>query len=184
MNKNLLIFFFLVNFIITSFGQVQIYAKYTYKGTMNPVINIYGTKKISDNFKFSYFSLVEKSWAEGLAGITYSPVKWVELDFKCGIETSLSIYRLSTSIWAGNDNISFFLTFEKGDGIKNWWYKSIFNFAPSDKIAFGLISWRYTGTGPFLKYNFNKIGLAIWINPVYDSEFKEYRCLLGFDIKI
>jgi len=101
-----------------------------------------------------------------------------------GLETAPSIYRLSGSVYLGNDHVFFSTCLEKGDGRNNWWYKSALGYSPSKKFSLGLISWRYNGTGIFLKYNATKPGVSFWINPAYDLEFKTQRLTIGMDIKI
>ncbi len=101
-----------------------------------------------------------------------------------GIETNPALYRLSGSIFMGNDKIAFYTCLEKGDGRDNWWYKSVLGYSPNKHLSFGAMSWRYNGTGVFLKYNHSKSGLSIWLNPAYDFEFKAKRLTLGLDIKI
>jgi hypothetical protein len=187
MKKILVVIVILLSFSAASFSQIQIFGKYTDGKEIEPDINVfnYGPKIDSaGKFKITYFALVEKAWAEGLIGVSYSPTKWCELGLMFGLESTPSLYRFSGSIWMGNDHLAFATCLEKGDGADNWWYKSTLSYSPNKKLALGLMSWRYNGTGVFLKYNFTKPGLSLWANPAYDLEFKAKRLTVGLDIKI
>lgn len=179
-------FLFVILLSVSSFSQIQMFGKYTPKGTIEPDINVFGYAKKLDStgtFKLSYFALVEESWAEGLIGISYSPTKWCELGLMLGIESVPTLYRVSTSIWLGANKTSFAACFEKGDGKDNWWYKSTLKQELGERFALGLISWRYNGTGLLLEYK-TKHDLVFWLSPAYDIEFAENRLVIGMDIKI
>lgn len=192
MKKLVIAFLILIITIPVSNAQVQMFGKYTHEGRVEPDINIFGyagpkTSKV----KLSYFSLVEKSWAEGLVGVSYSPFTYLELGLMGGIETSLpavpngaALYRGAGSLWMGNDKISFYTCFEKGEGKGDWWYKSTAGYSLDKKLSLGLMSWRYNGTGVFFKHTEPESGISIWVNPAYDLEFKEKRITVGIDIKI
>lgn len=178
----------LLGFATISFSQVQIFGKYTPGGSVEPDINIFGyAGKINESgtLKLTYFALVEKAWAEALVGISYSPTKWCELGLQAGIESAPSIYRFCGSVFlALSSKTTFFTCVEKGDGRNNWWYKSTLSYCPKEKFSFGLMSWRYNGTGIFLKHTFMKDKFGLWVNPAYDLEFKTERFTVGLDIKI
>jgi len=187
--KNILAFLVaMIGFSILSVAQIQLFAKFTPGESVSPDINIFGyAGKInkSGSLKLTYFALVEKSWAEGLIGISYAPAKWCELGLQVGIESAPSVYRVSGSVFlALNSKTTFFTCMEKGDGKNNWWYKSTLSYCPKEKFSFGLMSWRYNGTGVFLKHTFLKGKLGLWINPAYDLEVKTERFTVGLDIKI
>jgi hypothetical protein len=184
--KHLVIILTLAILTLPMFSQIQMFGKYTPKGTIEPDINVFSYAKKLDSvgiFKLTYFALVEKSWAEGLIGISYQPKKWCELGLMFGIETSPAIYRISSSIWLSGDKTSFSACLEKGDGSDNWWYKGVLKRNLGEKFALGLISWRYNGTGLLLEYK-TKNSLVFWLNPAYDTEFQVNRLTAGIDIKI
>lgn len=188
MKKFLALTAMMMAFSVVSFSQIQMFAKFTPGESVSPDINIFGyAGKInkSGTLQLTYFALVEKSWAEGLIGVSYAPVKWCELGFQVGIETTPSLFRLCGSVFlALSDKATFFTCVEKGKGDDNWWYKSTLSYCPKEKFSFGLMSWRYNGTGIFLKHTFLKGKLGLWINPAYDFEFKTERFTIGLDIKI
>lgn len=190
--KKVFLFFLLLSGLLPIFAtaQIQIFGKYT-PGPgegIEPDINIFGyagSINKSESLKLTYFALVEKSWAEGLVGISYTPIEWCELGFQFGLETTPSIYRLCGSVFlALNSKTTFFLCAEKGDGRDNWWYKTILSHCPKSRFSFGIMSWRYNGTGVFVKYTFLKDKIGLWVNPAYDFEFKTKRMTIGLDIKI
>ena len=171
--KKILVLIIVLSCAITGFSQIQIFGKYTAGKKIEPDINIfnYGPKlDTAGKIKITYFALVEKAWAEGLIGISYTPSKWCELGLMFGLESNPALYRLSGSIWLGDDKIAFATCMEKGDGSDNWWYKSTLGYSPSKKFTCGLMSWRYNGTGIFLQYNNVKHGLSFGlIQPMTQS---------------
>jgi hypothetical protein len=184
MRKLLVVFLLVVNFSNVN-AQIQIFGKYTENGKIEPDFNVFGYGAKLDTggqFKISYFFLVEEKWAEGLVGFSYTPTKWCELSLQIGIETVSSLYRTSSSIWLGNNKVSFFTCIEKGVGHDNWWYKSTLEYSLNKSVSLGLISWRYNGTGVSLKYTLN--GVSVWVNPAYDLEFKVKRFTIGLNLKI
>lgn len=188
MKKVIALVIALIGFSILATAQVQMFVKFTPGEQMSPDINIFGyAGKINKtgSLKLTYFALVEKSWAEALVGISYTPAKWCELGLQVGIESAPSLYRISGSVFlALNSKTTFFTCVEKGDGANNWWYKSTLAYCPKEKFSFGLMSWRYNCTGVFIKHTFLKGKLGLWVNPGYDLEFKTERLTVGLDIKI
>ncbi|MCX6795600.1 MAG: hypothetical protein NT165_02670 [Candidatus Falkowbacteria bacterium] len=173
---------------LNSFAQIQVFEKIA-KGAKPAIdINFFGYGKIDTSanakFKMTYFALVEEKWAEGLVGVSYTPVKWCEIGLSAGIESVSSLYRVSASIWLGNDKFSFFSCVEKGEGRDNWWYKSVANYNVNKNISLGLMSWRYNNTGLFLKYNNVRFGVSPWVNVGRDLEFGINRISYGLDIKL
>ncbi|MCF7820446.1 MAG: hypothetical protein K9M44_03185 [Candidatus Pacebacteria bacterium] len=168
------------------FAQVQIFGKYTpEEKTLAPDINIFGYgQKLnqSSTLKMTYFALVEENWAEGLIGVSYAPKDWLELGLLGGIETTETLYRFCASVWLGKDKFSLLTFFEKGDGKDNWWYKSTLSYQIAETWSTGLMSWRYNGTGVFVKKDFKTF--SVWVNPAYDLEFEKERLTMGIDIKI
>ena len=172
----------------TGFAQMtfQVYTRITAqpegKYLVEPDINIYGQKLLTKKFGVWGFALVEKNWAEAYGGVLYSPAEWVEITLGAGIEQCSSLYRLSANVWMGGQGFSFSLLTEKGDGPDNWWYKSVLKYKVGN-FNLGIMAWRFHGIGPLVEYTPLKRA-TIWLNPVYDPEFKEQRVVIGVDIKI
>lgn len=180
--KKLVIFVAFVLLSCNAFSQVQIYGRYTLQGEVEPNINIYGTHSINNEFKFTYFTLVEQGWSEGLVGIAYSPAEFIEIGVGAGIEQNPALFRYTASIWLGKGDFSLFLLGEKGDGNDNYWYKSVLSYKASDNCTTGLMAWRYHGVGPFVEINIPALESKIWVNPCYDFEFNKTRIMIGANI--
>lgn len=188
--KKVLLISLLLSISTLAIGQmtVQVYTRILEgengKILVEPDVNIYGQKFLNKKATMGIwgFALVEKGWAEAYGGLLYSPAKWVEITVGAGIEQCPALYRLSANVWMGGKGISFLLATEKGDGPDNWWYKAMLKYRLKN-WNLGLMSWRFHGTGPLLEYTPTKIA-TIWVNPVYDFEFKVTRLVIGVDIKI
>lgn len=182
--KKLVIFLALILGCLYTSAQVEIYGRYTIGKTIEPDINIYGVKKISEKFSFTYFALIEKNWAETCLGFAYSPKEWVSIGLSAGIETNPAIYRLAGSIWFGKGKTSLLILGEKGDGKDNYWYKTVLSYKISEAFTVGAIAWRFHGVGPIVKYTPKKSDLTFWFLPAYDPEFKAKRLIVGLSVKI
>ena len=96
--KNLIIAIALIVISISVSAQVEVYGRYTLGGTVEPNINIFGTKKISDKLNLTYFALVEETWSETLVGFAYAPTKWLEIGLSAGVEHNPAILNLSRNL--------------------------------------------------------------------------------------
>jgi len=165
-------------------AQVEIYGRYTIGGTVEPDINVFGTKKISEKFNLTYFALIEEKWSEALIGVSYSPTKWLELGLSTGVEHNPAIIRFGGSIWVGKGKTSLLMLGEKGYGKDNYWYKINLSRNLSEIFSVGAMAWRFHGLGPIVKYTPQKSDLTFWILPTYDPEFKAKRLIIGLAVKI
>lgn len=184
--KKILFSVLLLIIVISAFSQIQLFTKFTENGQVEPDINFFGYgQKLNQtgSLKLTYFALVERAWAEGLVGVSYSPISWCELGIMGGIETIPSAYRGAASIYLTNKKISFSTCLEKGIGVDNWWYKSFILYSVNKKVSVGVMSWRFNVTGPYLEYFTNK-GISFWTNFGTDFETKEKRAIVGLNIKI
>jgi len=128
--------------------------------------------------------LVEEKWAEALVGATYSPTEWLSLGLSAGVEVKSSIYRIAGSAWAGKGKTSLLFLWEKGDGVDNYWYKTILSYKISGEFDVNATAWRFHGVGPSIRYTPKKKAVTIWLMPAYDIEFKAKRIMLGVSVKI
>ncbi len=65
--KNLTILFLLmIVFVSSANAQLEVYGRYTKNGKVEPDVNIFGVKKISEKINLTYFALVEEKWSEAL----------------------------------------------------------------------------------------------------------------------
>lgn len=182
--KNLIITLVLVIVSISVSAQVEVYGRYTSGGNVQPNINFFGVKKISDKLNLTYFALVEETWSEALVGVAYSPKKWLELGLSTGIEHNPAILRFGGSIWIGKGKTSFLTLLEQGKGKDNYWYKISLTRNLSETVSLGAMAWRFHGLGPIVKYTPKKSDLTFWTLPAYDPEFKAKRLMVGVSIKI
>ena len=190
MKKVIVLFIAIITLSISATAQMtlQTYTRINIqsdgKVNVEPDVNIYGQKFLTKNEKVGIwgFALVEKGWAEAYGGLLYSPAKWVEITVGAGIEQCPGLYRLSANVCMFGKGFTFLLATEKGEGADNWWYKSILKYQVKN-WNFGVMSWRFHGTGPLVEYAPAK-RINIWVNPVRDFEFNETRVVLGVDVKI
>jgi len=182
--KKLTIFLALILGYSYVYAQVEVYGRYTINGTVEPDINIYGTKKISEKFDFTYFALVEKGWATLYLGISYSPEKWISVGLSAGIEQNPALYRIAGSVWLGKEKNSLLLLWEKGDGANNYWYRITASHKFSEEFSLSARAWRFHGVGPIVEYTLEKSDLTFWLLPAYDLEFKAKRLIVGLAVKI
>ena len=182
--KNLIITLAFIIVSISAFSQIEVYGRYTTGGNIEPNINIFGTKKISERFNLTYFALVEETWSEALVGFDYSAKKWLSLGLSAGVEHNPAILRLAGSIWVGKGKTSLLILGEQGHGKDNYWYKINLSRSLSETISLGAMAWRFHGLGPIIKYTPKKSDLSFWVLPTYDSEFKAKRLIVGVSIKM
>lgn len=180
-------FLFLVVFFfscLVSFSQIEIYGRYTDGGKIEPNINIFAVKKLTEKLSVTGFALVEEKYAEALVGLAYAPVKWCEVGLSTGIEQNPALYRFGGSVWLGVKKFSMLALLEQGAGKENYWYKTSLTYQSSESISYGLIAWRFHGTGVITKFTPKKSGLTFWVLPTYDMEYDVSRLIIGVQIKI
>ena len=182
--KNLIIALALVFASISLSAQVETYGRYTVGGTVEPNINIFGVKKISEKLNLTYFGLVEEKWSEALIGFDYSVKKWLSLGLSAGVEHNPAILRFGGSIWMGKGKTSLLALVEQGKGKDNYWYKINLSRSLFETVSIGAMAWRFHGLGPIVKYTPKKSDLTFWVLPAYDIEFKAKRLMVGVAIKI
>lgn len=177
----LLVVFAFFSASIFSQTQVEVFGKLV-EGTVTPDINVFATKKISEKVSLTAFTLVEEKWSEALVGVTYCPTSNLELGLSAGIEQNEALYRLGGSVWIGSGKTSLLILVEKGDGLDNYWYKSVVNYKVSEDLSVGISAWRFHGIGPVLKLAIKDLDCKVWINPAYDLEVNKTKIMLGLDI--
>lgn len=181
-----LILIVVITFIsVSAYSQATLYGKIS-NGRIIPCATIYGTKSLSESGKvgFTYFGLIQESWAEAQFGLYYNPTTWSQIGISCGLEQNTNIFRTGAFIWLGKGNASFIALLEKGSGKDNYWYKVTL----SQKIGnfdLGLRGWRYTGFGPVIQYKIGNTGMKAWVMPALGLfESSQNSIVLGIDFKI
>lgn len=163
--------------------QIELYGRYTKGGKVAADINCYATKKISDKLSLTFFGLVEKSWGEGLIGLSYSPTNSFSIGASMGIEHGSDKPRFGASMWTSTEKLSLLLLTEKGAGKDNYWYRSNLWYKASDKFTYGATVWRYHGLGPNIRYTIKK-AVTLWVMPAYDFEVNEGKAMAGIAVKL
>ncbi len=185
--KKITVLLIIIVSALKSFSQLEVYGRYT-AGKTDMDVNLYGEKKLfsdSSKFSFTYFALVEKTWAEGLVGISYSPKSWLSVGGMIGIEQNPALYRFLGSVWMGKGKTSLLALYEKGDGIGNYWYKITLGHDVTKKFSVAARAWRFNGIGPVLTLNVKKLSSSFWVMPAIDFEAqRQKRISLGISIKL
>lgn len=84
---------FLLTFVGLPFlahAQLEIYGLYKPHSVIEPIINYYGEKKVTDKFYLTFFGLVRKNWSQALIGMKYAPSDSFNFSFSAGIEHGTS----------------------------------------------------------------------------------------------
>ncbi|MTH17623.1 hypothetical protein [Flavobacterium sp. LC2016-01] len=160
-------------------AQLEYYSKFNKDGSVEPIIDYFGSKKINDHFALTFFGLTREKWAQALIGLSYSLNKNAIFYVSAGIEQGQRVPRYSSSIWLKEGDTSFLALIEIGNGPDNYLYKVNVFHQFSEKISLGLMDWRYHGLGPNFRYTISKLKLTLWVMPAYDHEEKVSRCMLG-----
>jgi len=169
----------LLLFPIVASAQLELYSKFNNNGSVMPVIDYFGSKRISKKLSLTFFGIVREQWGQALIGLSYAPTDNIILYASAGIENGQHIPRHSASIWLKKNNTTFLALYELGGGKDNYLYKvNVFHeFSP--RISLGVMDWRYHGLGPNLRYTIIKLQSTLWIMPAYDHEERVGRCMLG-----
>lgn len=167
---------------LVAHAQLELYGKFNTDGSVEPIINYYGSKKISEKFAITFFGLVREKWSQALIGVSYMPTPDISISASAGIEHGQHLPRYSASFWLKQDQNTFLLLGELGSGYKNYLYKVNMFHQFSEKISLGVMDWRYHGLGPNFRYTIPKLESTIWIMPAYDHEQKVARCMVGYSL--
>lgn len=181
-SKKWFLFFILIMFPVMAQAQLELYSKFNSDGSVEPIIDYYGSKKISNQFSLTFFGLQREQWGQALIGLSYSPTDKVIFSASAGIEQGHSSPRYSSSIWLKHGSNSFLALIEIGGGNDNYLYKVNLFHEFSEKISLGIMDWRYHGLGPNFRYTITKLKSTVWIMPAYDHEQKTSRCMIGISV--
>jgi hypothetical protein len=184
--KKIYVFIIFAVLTINVSAQVQTYTKFSQE-SVDWDINVFGINKISGNWYYNYFFLVEQYWAEGLVGLEYQLSEEAGISFMAGMEQNPGIWRWGFYVYASRHGLSYFANAEFGDGSDNMWYKTYLIYdlpGALEGFKVGIMSWRYNVTGLYLEAPPIIPGVSPWINIGRDLEFRENRILVGIDIDI
>jgi hypothetical protein len=181
--KNILILL-LIFFPLLAEAQLEVYGRYTAGGTVEPDINYFLSKKITQKIALTFFGLVEQKWSEALAGATYSPSSVFSIGASAGIEHGTRVPRFAASIWTGKGSTSLFIWGELGSGKDNYLYKANLFHKYTDRFTLGVTAWRFHGIGPNFRVTVPELLSTIWAMPAFDPEADEVKLMIGISVKI
>lgn len=165
-------------------AQLELYGKFNKDGSVEPVINYNGSKKIGSKFAVIFFGLVRQKWSQALIGASYVPTPNLTFSASAGLEHGTHSARYSASVWAKSGPNTFLALGELGSGYQNYLYKVNIFHQFSEKISLGIMDWRYHGLGPEFRYIMPKLATTFWIMPAYDHEQKVARSMIGISLQM
>lgn len=177
-------FFLIVSIPSLAQAQLELYAKFNQDGSVNPVINYNGSKRINDQFSLVFFGLIREQWSQALIGLSYAPTSSIRFSATAGIEHGQSSPRYSASVWLKKNKTTFLILGELGSGHENYLYKINMFHEFSEKFSLGVMDWRYHGLGPNVRYTIPKLQTTIWLMPAYDHEQKIFRSIIGISVQM
>jgi hypothetical protein len=177
MRKILVLTFAALPFFAQS--QLEAYGRYVPRSSIEPIINYYGEKKITEKFYITFFGLVRQNWSQALIGMKYAPSQSFNMAFSAGIEDGTSSPRYGASIWKKRGKTSVLVLGELGAGDRNYLYKANLFQHYSEKFTVGLTAWRFHGVGPNFRVSSKQLATTLWAMPAYDFEFKTARFMIG-----
>ena len=163
-------------------SQLEVYGRYTAGRSVEPNINYFGSKKVTEKISLTFFGLVEQKWSEALIGATYSPCGSFSIGASAGIEHGTNNPRFGTSIWTGKGKTSFSILGELGSGKDNYLYKANLFQKCSDRFTLGVTAWRFHGAGPNFRYTIPRLSSTIWSMAAYDLEINKSKLMIGVSV--
>jgi hypothetical protein len=177
MKKILVLLFISLPFL--AYSQLEAYGKYTTGESIEPIIDYFASKKITEKISLTFFGLVQQKWSQALIGIKYTPSDLFNLSASAGIEYGTNSPRFGASMWTGKGRISLLLLGELGSGKDNYLYKSNLFYKYTDRFTLGITTWRYHGVGPNFRFIIPKLMLTFWVMPAYDFEANKEKLMIG-----
>ena len=160
-------------------AQLETYGRYTAGGRVEPNINYFGSKKLTDKFSLTFFGLVEQKWSEALIGVTYFPSKSFSVGASTGIEHGTNSPRYGASIWTRQGKTSLSVLGELGSGKENYLYRANLFHQYTNVFTLGVTAWRFHGLGPNFRFAISKLSSTIWLMPAYDPEAGKSKLIAG-----
>ena len=152
--------------------------------SVKPQLNVYARGPLKGGLDWSAWTLTSKGWSEALVGLTYTPVKWIEVSGSLGIETADDPLRQGASVWLGKGRWALLSIHENGGS--GYWYRYLGKFQATETIAVGIESRRFFGTGPYAEKKFGKVALwgtyavaTTWVSQGSGSTFESTDQALG-----
>ena len=165
-------------------AQLETYGRYTAGGYVEPNVNYFASKKITEKISLTFFGLVEQKWSEALIGAAYSLSKSAGFGASAGIEQGTNSPRFGASIWTRKGRTSFSVLGELGSGKENYLYKANLFYKCSDPFTVGVTAWRLHGIGPNFRFAVPRLSSTIWSMPAYDFEANKSRLIVGVSVNM
>ncbi|HXO77474.1 MAG TPA: hypothetical protein VN824_19610 [Puia sp.] len=180
--KKLLLLLVMLPFLAQA--QLETYGRYTAGGYVEPNINYFGSRKITEKVSLTFFGLVEQKWGQALIGATWSPSTLFSAGGLIGIEHGTNSPRYAVSIWRGMGKTTLLIWGELGSGRDNYLYKVNLFHKISEQFTLGLTGWTGHGIGPNFRFAIPKLWSTIWSMPAYDLKADKARLMVGVSVKM
>ena len=164
MKKIYLLFVICVSFIFPQ-NNIQIELKNLFSGSENLyAANVLMMNSFKNKKYGSYFWIYKSQiWSEGYGGLTYMPIKNLQLGAGIGIEDANDHpIRLSSMIWVGDKKWYILSILEDGGSGK--WHQINALYRLNKYIQFGLMEEKYTGFGPRIELMTPNLPISLWFS--------------------
>jgi len=165
-------------------AQLEAYSRFTADGRIEPNINYFGSKKLTEKISLTFFGLVEQKWSEALIGASFAASASFRVGASVGIEHGTNSPRYSVSLFTAKGKTTLAALGELGYGNENYLYKVNLFHKCSDQFTVGATAWRYHGVGPNFRLTILKLQSTIWLMPAYDFEANQSKCMLGVSVNM
>lgn len=188
MKKLFILCLLITGLVAPTNGQTQFkinqYNVYYNKALM-PVITLFTNHKITETISAtSYFyinAMPETGWGEGLAGLTWTPVRGVSVGLLGGLQSNeAQVFRLSPIVLLNRDRFSFFGAFEFGGDRYRWDAMGFYSVGPL-KIGAELIRYyKMYAAGPRAEITFWKAQpITVFYSALWDWAGSELASMFG-----
>ncbi len=187
--KKILVILIPCLFIISSVGgqpifKINQYNTY-YNNDLMPVVTLFTNHQFSDKLSVTGYFYInaypKNSWGEGLAGVSYSPVKGVVIGFLGGFQTNeTELWRISPIIMVNKNHFSLSGAFEFG-GKRYRWDAMAFYTLKSFKFGGEFIRYyQMYAAGPRIEFTFlKKQPVTIFFTGLWDWTYGRYAPMFG-----
>ncbi|MCK9421732.1 MAG: hypothetical protein M0Q38_03970 [Bacteroidales bacterium] len=156
-----------------------------YSGDLMPVITLFTNypfnKKLSITSYFYVNAYTKNSWGEGLAGLTFTPVKGISLGFLGGFQSNeTELWRVSPIILLSKNRFSFFGAFEFGGKRYRWDAMGFYNWKAFYLGAEFIRYYQMYAAGPRIEFSFlKKQPITIFYSGLWDWTYGKYASMFG-----
>lgn len=156
-----------------------------YNNELMPVLTLFANHQFSKKLSFtSYFYLnayPKNSWGEGLAGLTYTPVKGVSVGFIGGLQSNeTEMWRVSPIIMLAKNQFSFFGAFEFGGRRFRWDAMGFYSFKTFKFGAEFIRYYQMYAAGPRLECSFiKKQPVTLFVTGLWDWTYGRPGLMFG-----